>query len=148
MFNIFKKQHAELKNIKKKPIFEIELTASVLAYEVARSDGSISKPELDLLLTEIEKIALNVGKSKEKIFKIVEKFSSESVSFYEFIESINDEYSKNEKLLLIDFLWRIAFADSILGVQEERLVRRIADLINIKDIDVLKLKDKAKNQRK
>lgn len=145
MFNIFKKQHTEQKNIKKKPTFEIELTASVLAYEVARSDGSISEPELDLLLSEIEKIALNVGKSKEEIFKIVEKFSSESVSFYEFIESINDEYSKNEKLLLIDFLWRIAFADSILEVQEERLVRRIADLINIKDIDVLKLKDKAKN---
>ena len=88
MFNIFKKQHAELQNIKKKPTFEIELTASVLAYEVARSDGSISEPELDLLLSEIEKIALNVGKSKEEIFKIVEKFSSESVSFYEFIESI------------------------------------------------------------
>jgi len=58
---------------------------------------------------------------KKKVFKIVEKFSSESVSFYEFIESINKEYSKNEKLLLIDFLWRIAFADSILEVQEERL---------------------------
>jgi len=48
MFNIFKKQHTELKN-KKKPTFEIELTASVLAYEIARSDGSISEPELDLL---------------------------------------------------------------------------------------------------
>ena len=147
MFNIFKKQHTELKNAKKKPIFEIDLTASVLAYEIARADGSISEPELELLLSEIEKIALNVGKSKEKIFKIVEKFSTESVSFYEFIESINKEYSKNEKLLLIDFLWRIAFADSILETQEERLVRRIADLINIKDIDVLKLKDKARNQR-
>jgi len=148
MFNIFKKQHTELKNTKKKPIFEIDLTASVLAYEIARADGSISESELELLLSEIEKIALNVGKSKEKIFKIIEKFSSESVSFYEFIESINEEYSKNEKLLLIDFLWRIAFADSILEAQEERLVRRIADLINIKDIDVLKLKDKAKNQKR
>jgi len=127
MFNIFKKQHTELKNTKKKPIFEIDLTASVLAYEIARADGSISESELELLLSEIEKIALNVGKSKEKIFKIIEKFSSESVSFYEFIESINEEYSKNEKLLLIDFLWRIAFADSILEAQEERLVRRIAD---------------------
>jgi uncharacterized tellurite resistance protein B-like protein len=30
-------------------------------------------------------------------------------------------------------------------VDEERLVRRIADLIRVKDIDVLKLKDRAKN---
>ena len=32
-----------------------------------------------------------------------------------------------------------------LDVDEERLIRRVADLINIKDIDVLKLKDKSKN---
>ena len=31
-----------------------------------------------------------------------------------------------------------------LDVDEERLIRRIADLIRIKDIEVLKLKDRAK----
>ena len=45
MFNLFKKTK-ETESEETKADFEIELTASVLAYEVARSDGNISKDEL------------------------------------------------------------------------------------------------------
>ena len=41
-------------------------------------------------------------------------------------------------------MWKTAYADGKLDVDEERLIRRVADLINIKDIDVLKLKDSSK----
>ena len=41
-------------------------------------------------------------------------------------------------------MWKTAYADGRLDVDEERLVRRLADLIKIKDIDVLKLKDLSK----
>jgi uncharacterized tellurite resistance protein B-like protein len=40
----------------------------------------------------------------------------------------------------------VAYADKILEVSEERLIRRIADLIKIKDIEVLKIKDTSKNK--
>ena len=42
-------------------------------------------------------------------------------------------------------MWKIAYADGSLEVNEEKLIRRLADLIRIKDLDVLKLKDIAKN---
>ena len=143
MFNFFKKNSQE-ENIQKEN-FEIELTALVLAYEIARSDGDISDPELQVLLQEIRKIAHKVTKTEDEILSLVEKFSTDSVSFHEFIADINREFTKEEKLSLITFLWDVAYADSILDVDEERLVRRIADLIRVKDIDVLKLKDRAKN---
>ena len=143
MFNFFKKNSQE-ENIQKEN-FEIELTALVLAYEIARSDGDISDPELQVLLQEIRKISHKVTKTEDEILSLVEKFSTDSVSFHEFIEDINREFTKEEKLSLITFLWDVAYADSILDVDEERLVRRIADLIRVKDIDVLKLKDRAKN---
>ena len=143
MFNLFKKNSQE-ENIQKEN-FEIELTALVLAYEIARSDGDISDPELQVLLQEIRKISHKVAKPEDEILRLVEKFSKDSVSFHEFIEDINREFTKEEKLSLITFLWDVAYADSILDVDEERLIRRIADLIRVKDIDVLKLKDRAKN---
>ena len=143
MFNFFKKKKAPVSQQERN--FEIELTGSILAYEIARADGEISHEELTVLMSEIKKIAIKVGKSPEDIFNILEEFSDQSVSFHEFIEDINKEFSKNEKLSLIDFLWRIAYADSILETHEERLVRRIADLIHIKDIEVLKIKDNIKN---
>ena len=144
MFNFFKKKTQPVEKTKNN--FELELTASILAYEIARSDGEISESELSLLYDEIKKIADKVGKKKEKILEIIEEYSKNSVSFYEFINDINKEYSKEDKLSLIQFLFDVAYADKILEVSEERLIRRIADLIKIKDIEVLKIKDISKNK--
>ena len=143
MFNFFKKNNLEETN-DKKPSFEIELTAAVLAYEIARSDGDIGNEELRLLMDEIKIISKKVGKDEKEIYKIIEIYSNDSVSFYEFVEDINSYYSKEEKHSLLSFMWDIAFADGKLDVNEERLIRRLADLIKIKDIEVLKLKDSAR----
>ena len=144
MFNFFKKKTQPVEETKNN--FEIELTASLLAYEIARSDGDISESELSLLFDEVKKISAKVGKKEEKIIQIIKDYSSNSVSFYEFINDINKNYTKEDKLSLIQFLYDVAYADKILEVSEERLIRRIADLINIKDIEVLKIKDTSKNK--
>ena len=143
MFKFFAKNNA-LKIEEKKNDFEIDLIGSVLAYEVARSDGDIDQEELSRLLEEIKKISNSVGKSEGDILNLIEIYSQDSVSFYEFIEDININFTKENKLLMIGFLWEVAYADSKLDLHEERLIRRIADLIKVKDIEVLKLKDKAK----
>ena len=145
MFKFFKKKKDIV--VDKSEKFEIELTATILAYEIARSDGDISKSELDLLLNEVKKITSKVNKSQNEILEIIETYSKNSVSFHEFIEDINKDYSKEEKLSLIKYLWDVAYADNILEVSEERLIRRIADLIRIKDVEVLKLKDSSKNHK-
>ena len=143
MFNFCKKEKKVDEDQQQN--FEIELTAAVLAYEIARSDGEISNDELSLLMQEIEKISQKVGKDATEILNIVEMYSKDSVSFHDFIEDINKSYSKDEKISLLDFMWKTAYADGKLDVDEERLVRRVADLIKIKDIEVLKLKNDAKN---
>ena len=96
-------------------------------------------------MSEIQKIAKKVGKNKDEILKIVEVYSENSVSFHEFVEDINDNYSKQEKLDLLYFMWKMAYADNKLDVDEEKLIRRMADLIKIKDIEVLKLKNFFRN---
>ena len=143
MFSFFKKKEKKVKRIEKN--FDIELTASLLAYEIARSDGDIAESELSIILNELKKITPKVNKTEDDILKIVQNFSDNSVSFHDFIEDINKDYTKEDKLSLLTFLWSVAYADSILEVNEERLIRRIADLIHLKDIDVLKIKDKIKN---
>ncbi len=147
MFNFFKKTKFESNSIKEKtPSFEIELTAAVLAYEISRIDGDISSEELNVLMEEIKIIAKKVNKDESEILNIIETYSENSISFYEFIEDINKNYSKDEKLSLLQFMWKIAYADGILEVDEERLIRRLADLINIKDLEVLKLKNFSKTK--
>jgi uncharacterized tellurite resistance protein B-like protein len=144
MFSIFKKKNKKEEAGIEKHDFEIDLIACVLAYEVARADGSISDDELDSLLKEIEKVTEDVNKSPNEIFNLIKNYSENSVSFHEFISDINNDFTRKDKLELIHYLWDVAYADNILDVNEERLIRRIANLINLKDLDVLRLKDKAK----
>ena len=141
MFSFFKKKYKS----DSKPSFEIELTAAVLAYEIARIDGNVSEDELVILKEEIKKISSKVNKEITEILDIIETYSKDSTSFYEFVEDINNNYSKDEKLSLLSYMWKIAYADGVIEVDEERLIRRLADLIKIKDLDVLKLKDINKN---
>ena len=145
MFSIFKKNNKIEEPGINKHNFEIDLIACVLAYEVARADGDISDDELSSLLKEIEKITADVDKNPDEIFNLIKNYSENSVSFHEFISDINNDFTREDKLELIHYLWDVAYADNILDVNEERLIRRIANLINLKDLDVLKLKDKAKN---
>jgi len=144
MFNIFKKRNKEKETNINKHNFEIDLIACVLAYEVARADGGISNDELASLLKEVEKITYSVNKSTQEILNLIKSYSENSISFHEFITDINNHFTKENKLELINYLWNVAYADNVLDINEERLIRRIADLINLKDLDVLRLKDKAK----
>ena len=97
MFGIFKRKNKTKTDQEKTTNFEIELTASVLAYEIARSDGDISDSELVILLEEIKKISSKVNKSEDMILDIVKEFSKNSISFHEFIKDINKNYSKKDK---------------------------------------------------
>ena len=44
-------------------------------------------------------------------------------------------------------MWEMAYADKKLDIEEERLIRRMADLIKIKDVEVLKLKNRSKSHK-
>ena len=71
MFRFFKKKN-DNKVDSKTPDFEDELTAAILAYEIARSDGEISKDELSVLMEQIKEISSRVGKNQNEILEIIE----------------------------------------------------------------------------
>ena len=79
MFNFFKKEKKKVDQ--QNTSFEIELTAAVLAYEIARIDGDISQNELNIIMEEIKSISRKVNKDESEILKIIEVYSSDSVSF-------------------------------------------------------------------
>ena len=143
MFNFFKK--VEVKGGEETEFdFDLELIGCALAYEIALSDGKIDSNELVKIKNEITVKSKELDLEPEEVFATIKNHSNESVSFNDFINQINDNFSQDQKLEMISFLWQTAYADNVLDVDEERLIRRIADMIRIKDMHVLKLKYQAK----
>ena len=143
MFNFFKKTK-DTNLDEQRYEFDIELVGCALAYEVAKADGDIDSNELEKIKIELTKRSNVLGLNSGEVLKTIKIQSNESVSFNDFINQINDNFSQDQKLEMIEFLWQTAYADNVLEVDEERLIRRIADMIRIKDMQVLKLKHQAK----
>ena len=64
----------------------------------------------------------------------------EAISLYEFTRVINDHYSAEQKLRLIDAMWSVAYADNDLDKYEEHLIRQVAELTYVPHSDYIQSK--------
>ena len=141
MFSFFKKKEEK----KEKPK-NLKLIALCLAFEVANADNDIDIREKDLILEKIkESVDVSVLTEKE-IFDVIQEESQKRVSFYDIIHDINKNLDKKEKVDVLKMLWEIAYADKVLDVDEERIIRRSAEMLCIKPSIVLQTKEEFKNQ--
>ena len=141
MFSFFKK-----KEVKEEKPKNLKLIALCLAFEVANADNNIDDREKDLILEKIKNtIDISVLNEKE-IYDVIKEESDKRVSFYDIIHDINTNLDKEEKIKILRLLWEIAYADEVLDVDEEKIIRRSAEMLGIKPSIVLKTKDEFKNQ--
>ena len=141
MFSFFKK-----KEVKEEKPKNLKLIALCLAFEVANADNDIDDREKDLILEKIKNtIDISVLNEKE-IYDVIKEESEKRVSFYDIIHDINTNLDKEEKIKILRLLWEIAYADEVLDVDEEKIIRRSAEMLGIKPSIVLKTKDEFKNQ--
>lgn len=141
MFSFFRKKKVEEDKPK-----NLELISLCLAFEVANADNNIDEREQKLFLEKIkETIDLSVLTDKE-IFDVIKEESLNSISFYDIIKDINNSLNKDEKINVLKLLWEIAYADDILDVEEEKIIRRSAEMLGIKPSIVLQTKQEFKKQ--
>lgn len=141
MFNFFKKKpkkEEEKKNLK--------LISLCLVYEVAGADNNIDPREKKLILEKIrDNIDTDILTEKE-ILNVIKEQSEERISFYDIIHDINMNLDKEEKVGILKMMWEVAYADQVLDIDEERLIRRSAEMLGINPSIVLKTKSDFKAQ--
>ena len=141
MFNWFKKKKVEEKEEPK----NLQLISLCLAFEVAASDNDIDLKEKELILNKIKENIDTDVLSSDEVFEIIKNENEVKVSFYDLIYEMNKNLAKDEKEEVIRLLWETAYADDILETDEERVIRRSAEMLGIKSSIVLKIKDQVKN---
>ena len=141
MFNWFKKKKVEEKEEPK----NLQLISLCLAFEVAASDNDIDLKEKELILNKIKENIDTDVLSSDEVFEIIKNENEAKVSFYDLIYEMNKNLTKDEKEEVIRLLWETAYADDILEADEERVIRRSAEMLGIKSSIVLKIKDQVKN---
>ncbi|BBB27754.1 tellurite resistance TerB family protein [Amphritea japonica] len=118
----------------------LSVASAALMIEVLLSDYE-RKPEEQKTLIAIIKKSFSLDQATtEELLNQAEKAQQEATDYFRFTSQINDSCTPQEKVTLIENLWRVAYADGELHHYEEHLIRRIADLTHVSHMDFIAAK--------
>jgi uncharacterized tellurite resistance protein B-like protein len=110
---------------------DLQVAAAVLLLEVSSSDFEHRPEEKSVILQALTR-AYGLNEEQLKIlYEHAVHSAGRAVSLYDFIAIINRECSREQKMLLLEQLWRVAFADGRLDKYEDHRIRWIAELLHM-----------------
>ena len=113
---------------------EIDILSGLMI-EAANTDGEVTQEELN----KISHSLINVFKENPQAVEVslTKAFENKdnSKSLYYYTSKLNKSYSNENKIKLIEVLWEIILADNEIHDFETNLIRRLAGLLYISDVE-------------
>ena len=128
----FFKQHLEIPEASENdPEHALRVAAAALLIEMTHMSYEVT-PEERAAVTEAVREHMDLThEESEELILCAEAERSDATDYFQFTALINQFYSRDQKVHLLEMLWRIAYADESLHMYEEHLVRKIADLLHV-----------------
>ena len=126
--------------------FDSEKIAVVaLLISTAKYDGNFDESER----LEIQKLIKSYfslsNENTDGLFKAAEEIENKANDLQQFTRSLNKVLNEEEKLKIIELIWKIIMADGIIDNYEENLVRRLSGLLYLQDKDIGNIKNRLTN---
>ena len=123
--------------------FDSEKIAVVaLLISTAKYDGNFDESER----LEIQKLIKSYfslsNENTDGLFKAAEEIQNKANDLQQFTRSLNKVLNEEEKLKIIELIWKIIMADGIIDSYEENLVRRLSGLLYLQNKDIGNIKNK------
>ena len=118
----------------------LHLATAALLFEMLRADDH-EHPEERAALQQVlrNRFDLSVDETRE-LAELADREATEAASLYQFTGLINEHFTPEQKVSVVEMLWQVAYADGRLDPYEEALVRKIADLIYVPHRDFIRAK--------
>ena len=108
---------------------------SGLMIEAAYTDGQIDESELKKIKLSLVNVFGEDPKDVDLALEESIKNKNNSKSLHYYTSFINKNFDESKKLLLIEALWEIVLSDGEIHDFESNLVRRLAGLLYISDVN-------------
>ena len=109
----------------------VRIATAVILLEVAHSDEEFSQEEHAHIL-DILKRDFNLDQeSVNELIQISEEERKGSIDIWHFTSAINENYSDEEKYVIIEKVWQVIYADGRLDKHEDYIVHKLSNLLHI-----------------
>ena len=119
---------------------------SGLMIEAAYTDGKIDDIELNKIKLSLINVFDEDPSDVDLVINEAVRNKNNSKSLHHYTSFINKNFSEERKLLLIEVLWEIVLSDGEIHDYESNLVRRLAGLLYISDVNSGNARKKALNK--
>ena len=121
----------ESKTIDEERNHDTRVATCALFVEMARIDETFTQAEMETILSILKE---KYGLSREHADALIaeaDKALDESVDLWQFARRINENYSNEEKIEIIETLWRIVYVDGKMDKYEHYLMNKLATLLRL-----------------
>ena len=118
-----------------------------LMIEAAYTDGSIAKSELKKIKFSLINVFEENAQEVDLVINEAIKNKNNSKSLHYYTSFINKNFDSDKKLLLIEALWEIVLSDEEIHDFESNLIRRLAGLLYISDVNSGNARKRALNKK-
>ena len=120
----------------------LRLATAALLVEMGRADhygdGDESTLILELLRENFEMESEDVG----ALYEFATEKADQVVSLHELTSLLHRSLNDEERGRLLEMMWRVAYADKRLDPLEDSLVRKVADLLYVRNTSLMKIRDR------
>jgi uncharacterized tellurite resistance protein B-like protein len=136
MLDIFKRFFSKIeteavKNVDQATQHDVRVAACALFVEMARIDEKFTEAEMETILSIVQD---RYGLSREHADVLVAEADKEldnSVDLWQFARLINENYSTDQKIEIIETLWRMVFVDGKMDRYEHYLMNKLKNLLRL-----------------
>ncbi len=109
----------------------LQIATCVLLVEAAKTDEEFSSVEEDIITGILRKEFQLSQEAVKDLMEIAHAEREESVDVYEFTRLINEHYSRQEKMKIMEYIWRVIYADARLDKYEDYLAHKLGKLLRL-----------------
>ena len=109
----------------------IQVAACALLLEVANSDDEFSTVERDNIIEILKKDFELSDEYARELMELSDREREESIDLWHFTNLINEHYSIEEKIKIIEMVWKVIYADGKLDKYEDHLAHKLSNLLKL-----------------
>lgn len=109
----------------------LRLAVAVLLAEVMRDDDGITPEEREAVLAALRRQFALDGPQLEQLLALAQQTLRGASDFYQFTSVLNERFSRDQRIQVIEAMWRVAYADGHLSALENSVISRVADLLHV-----------------
>lgn len=118
----------------------LRIATCVVLLEIAGSDNEFSPAECEHIIDALRKRFHLSQEEAEELIQIAQDRRAESSDLWKFTNYINQSCSTDEKIEVIEEVWRVIYADGRLDGHEDYLVHKLARLLNLDHPQLIRAK--------